>query len=74
MNDLTEYNLEEDCYTDDMSFELDNEKELELDDAIQLNMGLGNARKIALQNHTARLKIEQMQERIRLRKLLEEEY
>lgn len=42
------------------------------DDISTIDISLGNSRKITLHNHMARFKIEQRQERLRLRKLLEE--
>jgi len=75
MKEIIEYEID----TDDSGDEIFADSEisfytadLESDDISTIDIGLGNRRKITLQNHIARLKIEQRQERLRLRKLLEE--
>jgi hypothetical protein len=75
MKEIIEYEID----TDDSGDEIFADSEisfytadLESDDISTIDIGLGNRRKITLQNHIARLKIEQRQERLRLRKLLED--
>jgi len=72
MEDITEYEMDSDDYGDETMLEYDLDSDIDTEVAVNIDMGLSNSRKINLQNYTARLKIEQMQERIRLRKLLEE--
>jgi len=75
MKEIKEYEFESDDYADEIFADgetADIAFELETDDITTVDVGLVNSRKLALQNHIARLKIEQRQERLRLRKLLED--
>jgi len=75
MKDINEYEIDTEDLADeifadsDISFQM---TDLEPDTIATIDIGLGSSRKITLQNHIARFKIEQRQERLRLRKLLEE--
>lgn len=75
MKDIQDYEIDSEDYGDEIFADgksSDISFELESDDISTIDVGLGNSRKITLHNHMARLKIEQRQERLRLRKLLEE--
>lgn len=75
MKDINEYDYDTDEFGNEIFADgetSDFPVDLDLDAIPTIDIGLGNSRKITLQNHMARLKIEQRQERLRLRKLLED--
>jgi hypothetical protein len=74
MTDIIEYEIDSDEYEDDglagvelSTFDIEN-----VTDIATVDIGIGNSRKINFQNFIARHKVERMQERLRLRKLLED--
>lgn len=74
MTDIREYEIESEEYDDEILADGDLGKfDIEdLSDISTVDMGLGNSRKINLHNFIARHKVERIQERLRLRKLLED--